>query len=117
MKKKYFGTDGIRGKYGEFPIINSFFLDLAISIKNTQTNIKNVIIGKDTRESCNEIESALITGFNKQSVKCDSSGIVSTPILCFMTKNYNYDLGIMISASHNTFSDNGIKFLKKMERN
>ena len=90
-----------------------FFLDLAISIKNTQTNIKNVIIGKDTRESCNEIESALITGFNEQSVKCDSSGIVSTPILCFMTKNYNYDLGIMISASHNTFSDNGIKIFKK----
>ena len=113
MKKKYFGTDGIRGKYGEFPIINSFFLNLAISIKNTQNNIKNVIIGKDTRESCNEIESALITGFNKQSVKCDSSGIVSTPILCFMTKNLDYDLGIMISASHNTFSDNGIKIFKK----
>ena len=55
----------------------------------------------------------MITGFNKQSVKCDSSGIVSTPILSYMTKNLNYDLGIMISASHNPYNDNGIKIFKK----
>ncbi len=113
MKKKFFGTDGIRGKYGEFPIINSFFLNLATSIKNSHSNVKNIIIGKDTRESCNEIESALITGFCREKIKCDLTGIVSTPILSFITKSLNYDLGIMISASHNPFYDNGIKIFKK----
>ena len=112
MKKKYFGTDGIRGTFGKFPITNSFFFNLAISIKKTHKNIKKIIIGKDTRKSCDDIEAAIKLGFESEKVKCDSCGIVSTPILSFNTRNFDYDLGIMISASHNPFSDNGIKIFK-----
>ncbi len=113
MIKKYFGTDGIRGTFGQFPITENFFFKLALSIKKTRSNISKIIIGKDTRKSCDQIESALISGFSKENIKCDSCGIVSTPILSFNTRNFDYDLGIMISASHNPYNDNGIKIFKK----
>ena len=109
MKKKYFGTDGIRGTYNEFPIISSFFFDLAKSIKKTHQNIEKVLIGKDTRESSDLIESDIALGFKDVNVECFSCGVVSTPMLSFNTKEFNYDLGMMISASHNPFHDNGVK--------
>ena len=109
MKKKYFGTDGIRGTFNKFPITLPFFINLANSIKKTRKEIKNIIIGKDTRESCNQIENAIMQGFADNNICCDTCGIVSTPILSFKTKALNYDLGVMISASHNPFTDNGIK--------
>ncbi len=113
MKKKYFGTDGIRGSFGEFPITLSFLENLANSIKKTNKNIKKVIIGKDTRESCDLIENAIALGFKKNNVEIDSCGIVSTPILSFNTRSFGYDLGIMISASHNPFKDNGVKIFNR----
>ena len=113
MKKKFFGTDGIRGTYNEFPITTTFFYGLTKAIKLTFRNVKKVIIGIDTRESSDLIESDIIDGFNKMKVECDSLGVVSTPILSFTTKKLNYDLGIMISASHNPYSDNGIKIFDK----
>ena len=113
MKKKFFGTDGIRGTYNEFPITTTFFYGLTKAIKLTFRNVKKVIIGIDTRESSDLIESDIINGFNKMKVECDSLGVVSTPILSFTTKKLNYDLGIMISASHNPYSDNGIKIFDK----
>ena len=61
-KKKYFGTDGIRGRVNEFPIIEDFFFKLAISIKKTQKNVKKVLIGRDTRISGKEIEKSLRDG-------------------------------------------------------
>ncbi len=109
MKKKYFGTDGIRGTFNRFPITSSFFLDLTKSIKKTYNNIDKVLIGKDTRESSDLIESDIALGFKNVNVKCSSCGIVSTPMLSFNTKEFNYDFGIMISASHNPYEDNGIK--------
>ncbi len=113
MKKKYFGTDGIRGTFNEFPIISSFFFDLTKSIKKTHQNIEKVLIGKDTRESSDFIESDISLGFKKVNVDCFSCGVVSTPMLSFNTKEFNYDLGIMISASHNPFNDNGVKIFDK----
>ena len=113
MKKKFFGTDGIRGTYNEFPITTTFFYDLTKAIKLTFRNLKKVIIGLDTRESSNLIELDIISGFNKMKVECNSLGVVSTPMLSFITKKCNYDLGIMISASHNPYKDNGIKIFDR----
>ena len=109
MKKKYFGTDGIRGKFNEFPMNTSFFYNLTDAIKKTKKNLKMVLIGRDTRESGCAIEKDLVKGFNSVGVKVDKAGIISTPMLSYFTKNKNYDLGIMISASHNPYKDNGLK--------
>ena len=113
MKKKYFGTDGIRGKVGSFPITQPFFFKLAISLARSKKNIKKIIIGKDTRLSCYLIENALLNGLNFVNIKSDFIGVVSTPILSFYTNFLKYDYGIMISASHNPYYDNGIKIFKK----
>ena len=113
MKKKFFGTDGIRGIYNEFPITTSFFYSLTKSIKLTYPEIKKVIIGKDTRESGGIIENDIITGFKNVGVDCHSCGVISTPILSFNTKKFEYDLGVMVSASHNPYKDNGIKLFKR----
>ena len=113
MKKKYFGTDGIRGEVGTFPIVKQFFFKLAISLAKSKKNIKKIIIGKDTRLSCSSLENALLNGFNHIGVKSDFIGVVSTPILSFYTNFFKYDYGIMISASHNPHYDNGIKIFKK----
>ena len=71
------------------------------------------MIGKDTRESGIMIEKSLLNGFNSQNIFPDFFGEVSTPMLSFYTKHFNYDFGIMISASHNPYKDNGIKVFKK----
>ena len=113
MKKKYFGTDGIRGKVGNYPITQTFFFKLAISLARSKKNIKKIIIGKDTRVSCSLFENALFNGFNFDKIKSDFIGVVSTPILSFYTNLLKYDYGIMISASHNQYYDNGIKIFKK----
>ena len=110
MKKKLFGTDGIRGEVNKFPIKAKYLEKIAIAIISSFSgNIKNVVIGKDTRQSCDMIEKALVSGFNSVNVACSSLGVVSTPILSFYTKKMNFNLGIMISASHNPYTDNGIK--------
>jgi len=113
MKKKFFGTDGIRGTFNEFPITTTFFYSLTKAIKLTFSNVKRVVIGIDTRESSDLIELDIICGFNKMNVECNSLGVVSTPMLSFTTKKFNYDLGIMISASHNPYTDNGVKIFNK----
>ena len=110
MKKKYFGTDGVRGIANEYPIIPSFLKKLAFAIfKYKKKELRKIIIGKDTRISGSMIEKALVDAFLILGVDCTSIGVVSTPILAFSTKKYKYDLGIMISASHNEYKDNGIK--------
>ncbi len=113
MEKKYFGTDGIRGTFNEFPITSSFFFELTKAIKKTHKNLEKILIGKDTRQSSDLIELDIVSGFKSVNVKSYSCGIVSTPILSFNTKKFNYDLGIMISASHNPYEDNGIKIFDK----
>ncbi len=113
MKKKYFGTDGIRGTAYEFPMNSDFLYSLARAIKSNDKSISRILIGMDTRESCKYIENSLVNGFISCGVKCECIEVVSTPILCFYTKTLNYDLGIMISASHNPYKDNGVKIFKK----
>ena len=113
MKKKYFGTDGIRGEVNKFPITKEFVYKIAIALKLFKTTTKNVLVGKDTRDSGSLIEKALNDGFKSMNICCDFMGIVSTPMVSFYTKLLKYDFGIMISASHNQFQDNGIKIFKK----
>ena len=113
MKKKYFGTDGIRGRVKKFPIVEDFFFKNALSLVRTKRETKKVLIGKDTRISGAYIEKALRDGFKLMKVNCDFIGVVSTPIVSFYTKFFKYDFGIMISASHNPYYDNGIKIFKK----
>ena len=94
--------------------MNSDFLySLARAIKNNDTSISRILIGMDTRESCKYIKNSIVNGFISCGVKCECIEVVSTPILCFYTKSSNYDLGIMISASHNPYEDNGVKIFKK----
>ncbi len=113
MKKKYFGTDGIRGTVNKFPIIETFFQKFAVALVKSKKNTKNILIGKDTRESGIMIEKSLLDGFNSQNIFPDFFGVISTPMLSFYTKHFKYDFGIMISASHNPYKDNGIKVFKK----
>ena len=113
MKKKYFGTDGIRGTAYEFPMNSDFLYNLARAIKSNDKSISRILIGMDTRESCKYIKNSLVNGFISCGVSCECMEVVSTPILCFYTKSSNYDLGIMISASHNPYEDNGVKIFKK----
>ena len=113
MKKKYFGTDGIRGTAYEFPMNSDFLYNLARAIKSNDKSVSRILIGMDTRESCKYIKNSLVNGFISCGVSCECIEVVSTPILCFYTKSSNYDLGIMISASHNPYKDNGLKIFKK----
>ena len=109
MKKKYFGTDGIRGKSNKFPIERSFLFKLAIAICNSKSNVKKILIGRDTRESGSKVENFLYNGFCSNNIECHSIGVASTPMVSFYTKKLKYDFGIVISASHNPYYDNGLK--------
>lgn len=113
MSKHYFGTDGIRGTVGQEPITPDFFLQLGHAVgrllKQTQTN-PTVLIGKDTRISGYMLESALESGLNSAGVDVVLLGPIPTPAVAYLTRAVRADLGIVISASHNPFEDNGIKF-------
>ena len=116
MEKNFFGTDGIRGRFNQFPITSDFFFKLAqlLSIKLGDKKKNNkIIIGKDTRKSGSTIESALVSGFISMGNDCTLLGVVPTPLLSFMTKHLSAEIGIMISASHNPFYDNGIKLFDR----
>lgn len=113
MKKKYFGTDGIRGRAGEFPLTPDFVLQLgaaagSIFSKNNERPV--VLLAKDTRESCDMLEASLAAGLLSQGVAVEHLGILPTPGVAYLTKLLNANAGIMISASHNPYYDNGIKF-------
>lgn len=114
MTKRFFGTDGIRGKVNKPPVTTDFFFKLAkaINIFINKKEKKKVFIGRDTRESGKTLEDSLLNAFRSDGVECYLLGIVSTPIVSFMTKHCYADIGLMISASHNQFEDNGIKIFK-----
>jgi phosphoglucosamine mutase len=110
--KKLFGTDGIRSKYGEFPLTEDFVKKIGISIgQYLASNAKqgSVYIAKDTRFSGDDIESFLIEGLQSFPLKVKLLGVIPTAALSYITKKDKADLGIMISASHNLSHDNGIK--------
>ncbi len=113
----YFGTDGIRGKFGELPITPDFILKLGyvtglVLIENNQNAARkpSVVIGKDTRLSGYVIEGALQAGFNAAGVDVYMLGPLPTPAIAHLTRSFNADAGVVISASHNPYYDNGIKF-------
>jgi phosphoglucosamine mutase len=113
MTRKYFGTDGIRGTVGQAPITPDFVLKLAHAVgrvlKRTEPH-PVVLIGKDTRISGYMLESALESGFNSAGVDVLLLGPVPTPAVAYLTRAQRASLGVVISASHNPFADNGIKF-------
>ena len=113
MTRQYFGTDGIRGTVGQPPITPDFVLRLAHAVgrvlKRTETR-PTVLIGKDTRISGYMLESALESGFNSAGVDVVLLGPLPTPGVAYLTRTQRASLGVVISASHNPFADNGIKF-------
>ena len=113
MSRKYFGTDGIRGTVGKAPITPDFVLRLAHAVgrvlKRTEQR-PTVLIGKDTRISGYMLESALESGFNSAGVDVVLLGPIPTPAVAYLTRAQRASLGVVISASHNPFEDNGIKF-------
>ncbi|MDX1736564.1 MAG: phosphoglucosamine mutase, partial [Halioglobus sp.] len=116
MTRHYFGTDGIRGTVGQFPITPDFILKLGwasgrvFAREAGDEGRCTVIIGKDTRVSGYMFESALEAGLVAAGVDVKLLGPMPTPAVALMTRKQNADAGIVISASHNPFYDNGIKF-------
>ncbi len=112
-QRQYFGTDGIRGRVGQSPITPDFVLKLAHCVgrvlKKTDPH-PTVLIGKDTRISGYMLESALESGFNSAGVDVMLLGPLPTPGVAYLTRAQRANLGVVISASHNKFDDNGIKF-------
>ena len=113
MKREYFGTDGIRGTVGQSPITPDFVLRLAHAVGQVLRKTEArplVLIGKDTRISGYMLESALESGFNSAGVDVVLLGPLPTPGVAYLTRAQRASLGVVISASHNAFEDNGIKF-------
>lgn len=111
MALKYFGTDGIRGKFGGKPMT----IDFALKVGNAAARklVKRggtIVIGRDTRLSGPAIEAALAAGIQAAGVSVQLAGILPTPGVAHVTKKFEADLGIVVSASHNAYYDNGIKF-------
>ncbi|GAA6140869.1 phosphoglucosamine mutase [Hydrogenophaga sp. 5NK40-0174] len=113
MTRQFFGTDGIRGTVGQAPITPDFVLKLAHAVGRVLRRTEErprVLIGKDTRISGYMLESALESGFNSAGVDVVLLGPVPTPAVAYLTRAQRASLGVVISASHNPFMDNGIKF-------
>ena len=119
MTKKYFGTDGIRGKVGEYPITPDFVMRLGYAAGKVLTSMSSnlakgahpaVLIGKDTRISGYMLEAALEAGLSAAGVDVLLTGPMPTPAVAYLTRALRAQAGIVISASHNPYYDNGIKF-------
>ncbi len=119
MTRKYFGTDGIRGTVGQAPITPDFVLRLAHAVGRVLKRHESrptVLIGKDTRISGYMLESALESGFNSAGVDVVLLGPLPTPGVAYLTRSQRASLGVVISASHNAYPDNGIKFFSAQGR-
>ncbi len=111
-ERKYFGTDGVRGLVGQAPITPDFVMKLGWAAGNVlaKQGTKKVIIGKDTRISGYMLESALEAGLAAAGLKAMFTGPMPTPAVAYLTQTFRAEAGIVISASHNPYYDNGIKF-------
>jgi len=119
MKRKYFGTDGVRGSVGEAPITPDFVLHLGyavgrVVVREDARSRPAVLIGKDTRVSGYMLEAALQAGFTAAGVDVRLTGPMPTPAIAYLTRALRLSAGVVISASHNQFQDNGIKFFSSL---
>ena len=117
MSRKYFGTDGVRGAVGQSPMTPDFVLRLGYAAGKVLAGIggnasekRTVLIGKDTRISGYMIEAALEAGFSAAGVDVLLCGPLPTPGVAYLTRALRLAAGVVISASHNPYADNGIKF-------
>ena len=115
MSRKYFGTDGVRGTVGTFPIVPDFVVRLGyaagkVLAKHSADEHPTVLIGKDTRISGYMLEACLQAGFSSAGVDIVLCGPIPTPAVAYLTQALRLTAGVVISASHNPYSDNGIKF-------
>src|SRR6185503_10755214 len=120
MSRKYFGTDGVRGRVGEEPITPDFVMRLGyaagrvlVSGRAKGSEHPSVLIGKDTRVSGYMLESALEAGLSAAGVDTLLVGPMPTPAVAYLTRALRLSAGIVISASHNPYEDNGIKFFSQ----
>ena len=113
-QKKYFGTDGIRGRVGESTINPEFVLKLGWAVGSILGRGSKVLIGKDTRISGYLLESLLEAGFSSAGVTTNLLGPMPTPAVAYLTRAFRAEAGIVISASHNPYYDNGIKFFSTL---
>jgi len=113
--RKYFGTDGVRGLVGQYPITPEFVMKLGYAAGKVLAGqgTQKVLIGKDTRISGYMLESALEAGFSAAGIDIGLLGPMPTPGIAYLTKTFRAEAGIVISASHNPFFDNGIKFFSQ----
>ncbi|HEY6804162.1 MAG TPA: phosphoglucosamine mutase [Pyrinomonadaceae bacterium] len=111
--KSLFGTDGIRGEAGKYPLdaetVQIIGSSLAAHLKQQSSETVSIVIGRDTRESGEWLEKALIEGAAGAGVKCLSAGVITTPGVAYLTRLRQANAGVVISASHNPYYDNGIK--------
>ncbi len=113
MSRKYFGTDGVRGTVGQSPMTPDFVMRLGYAagkVLSGEEAHPGVLIGKDTRISGYMVESALEAGFSAAGVDVHMTGPVPTPAVAYLTRALRLSAGVVISASHNPYPDNGIKF-------
>jgi phosphoglucosamine mutase len=111
--KQLFGTDGMRGLAGEFPLddrtVRVMGASLARLFREQTGRDARFISGRDTRESGEGIEAAFHAGAISEGARCESTGVITTPGVAYLTRAFDFDAGIVISASHNPYQDNGIK--------
>ncbi|GGL66717.1 phosphoglucosamine mutase [Deinococcus aerolatus] len=114
-ERKYFGTDGVRAVAGEFPLTAAWVMTLGAAAgevlkRRSRTGKVNVVIGKDTRQSGDMLEAALAAGLTARGVNVIHVGVLPTPGVSYLVRQLGADAGVVISASHNPYQDNGIKF-------
>src|SRR5882672_8748454 len=121
---KLFGTDGIRGHAGEFPLDAATVRVLGSSLtthlsEKLDNRAPVIVIGRDTRESGAWLEQAFVEGATRAGAQCKSAGVITTPGVAFLARTLPADAGVVISASHNPYQDNGVKIFspsgKKLE--
>jgi phosphoglucosamine mutase len=117
---RLFGTDGIRGEAGKFPLdaatVETIAASLVTHLKSKLDRAPLIVIGRDTRESGEWLEGALLSGIGRAGGQCKSAGIITTPGVAFLARALPADAGIVISASHNPYRDNGIKIFSPSGR-
>ncbi|GAA5503195.1 phosphoglucosamine mutase [Deinococcus xinjiangensis] len=112
-ERKYFGTDGVRSVAGESPLTAAWVMGLGAAageVLMRQNPRSSVVIGKDTRQSGDMLEAALAAGLTSRGVSVIHLGVLPTPAVSYLTRHLGADAGVVISASHNPYEDNGIKF-------